>query len=267
MDTRAKVLHWKDRSHRFTPHFHTEFYAGAIVRGCCEFEAGGQPHAAHAGDLVLINPFEVHTAGCSPEVEYRAVYFDDLPGIAARTDGDGAQFLSFTGTVVPASPLARRLAEALSEPVQGEALTACLQAILETHAQQKAPPVDMHDETHAQQKAPPVDMHDFQRRVVAELERDGEDQGTPAIADVAARLGMSAQHFSRAFHRVFGVPAVFFRNQLRVHRAEAQLHQGGRAAEVAVECGFSDQAHLIREFKKVRGVTPKLYATAYHQLA
>ncbi|MES2939837.1 MAG: AraC family transcriptional regulator [Pseudomonadota bacterium] len=252
MDTRAKVLHWKDRSHRFTPHFHTEFYAGAIVRGCCEFEAGGQPHAAHAGDLVLINPFEVHTAGCSPDVEYRAVYFDDLPGVAARADGDGAQFLSFTGTVVPASPLARRLAEALSEPAQGEALTACLQDILEAHTAQKAPPLD---------------MHDFQRRVVAELERDGEDQGTPAIADVAARLGMSAQHFSRAFHRVFGVPAVFFRNQLRVHRAEAQLRQGGRPAEVAVECGFSDQAHLIREFKKMRGVTPKLYATAYHQLA
>ena len=243
MEPRAKVLHWKDRSHRFAPHFHTEFYACAIVRGRCEFMCGGRAYAAAAGDLVLVDPFEVDTAGCSPEVEYRAVYFDDVPG---------APWLSFTRTVVPASPLARRLAQVLGGPLRGEDLDACLQDILQAHAVRKEP-----DE----------DLQLFRRRVEDALEEIHAEEGVAPIARLAARLGMSAQHFSRTFHRVFGVPPVFFRNQLRLHRAEQQLRRGRRPAQVAAECGFSDQAHLIREFKKVRGITPRLYATAYRHLA
>lgn len=259
METGTKVLHWKDRSHRFTPHFHTEFYVGAIVRGYCEFEAGGRQHVAGPGDLVLINPFEVHTAGCSPDVEYRAVYFDDLPtlkalaaaGSSAGAHGDAPQFLSFTRTVIPRSPLAERLAGVLGADGDTPALSSCLEEVMDLYTTQKDADLD---------------MHDFQARVVAALDAAHDGHDDASIARLAATLGMSPQHFSRAFHRVFGVPAVFFRNQLRMHRAEAHLRRGGKASEVALECGFSDQAHLIRELKKVRGVTPKLYATAYRHL-
>lgn len=249
MQTNATILHWKERSHRFAPHFHTEFYIGVIMRGCCEFEANGTRFRANAGDLVLINPFEVHTAGCDPEVEYCAVYVDELP----VTDAAGGQsrFLSFTQTVVARSPLAARLADVLSSAGPGDEVVGVLGEIAGAHAAQKMPDLD---------------LLEFQKKVMSLMDEAYDADLAAPIAQLAARLGMQPQHFSRAFHRAFGFPAVFFRNQLRMHRAEHQLRSGAKPAEVAVECGFSDQSHLIRELKKSRGITPKLYAAAYRQL-
>ena len=40
------------------------------------------------------------------------------------------------------------------------------------------------------------------------------------------------------------------------------LLAGRRPADVAVEVGFHDQAHLTRHFKRMLGVTPGAYATS-----
>jgi AraC-like DNA-binding protein len=40
------------------------------------------------------------------------------------------------------------------------------------------------------------------------------------------------------------------------------LSGGETAARVAAQCGFADQAHLTRTFKRATGVTPARYAAA-----
>lgn len=40
------------------------------------------------------------------------------------------------------------------------------------------------------------------------------------------------------------------------------LLSGHKPAEVAVEVGFSDQAHLTRHFKRLLGVTPGVFASS-----
>lgn len=253
MLTGQRTLHWKDRSHRFTPHFHVEFYVGVVVQGVCEFHCAGRDHAAHAGDVVLINPYEVHTAGCSADVEYRAVYIDEqtVTRIVLPLSGAGTM-LSLEPTVVKQSPDAGAFATALASSRALGDISAPLAAILMKHAVARAVNID---------------ARAFQQRVLSYLEGYRADAfGTLPIRDLAAEFSMTPQAFSRVFHRAFGVPAVFFRNQLRLHLAEQKLSQGGRASAVALECGYSDQAHLIRELKKSRGVTPKVYATAYQVL-
>jgi AraC-like DNA-binding protein len=250
----SKTLHWKDRSHRFTPHFHVEFYVGVIVRGVCEFQCSGRDHVAAAGDLVLINPYEVHTAGCSPDVEYRAVYLDEqtVERVVKAAPEAGA-VLSLEPTVVKQSPDAAGFAAALADSRALADISAPLSSILTRHAAAR----ELN-----------VDTREFQQRVMAYMDSYLTDAfGTPPISDLAAEFGMTPQTFSRVFHRIFGVPAVFFRNQVRLHLAEERLAQGGKAGDIAFECGFSDQAHLTRELKKSRGVTPKLYATAYQTLS
>jgi len=247
-----KTIHWKDRSHRFTPHFHVEFYVGVIVRGVCEFDCAGGSHVAAAGDLVLINPYEVHTAGCNPDVEYRAVYLDEEAVRRLVPGSDGDELLSLEPTVIRQSSEAAPFAQALVHTRKLSDLAAPLQRILSTHTAVRN--LDL-------------DVRDFKRQVITQLEHAAaQGVGSPAISELASCFRMSPQTFSRVFHRVFGVPAVFFRNQLRLHKAEVLLSQGGKAGDIAFECGFSDQAHLTRELKKFRGVTPKLYATAYQTL-
>lgn len=61
---------------------------------------------------------------------------------------------------------------------------------------------------------------------------------------------------------------------LRFHRAAALARDGGVAwARVAHECGYYDQAHLIRDFRELAEVTPSelvrvsTHVKERHQLA
>jgi AraC-like DNA-binding protein len=49
---------------------------------------------------------------------------------------------------------------------------------------------------------------------------------------------------------------------LRIARARALLADGVTPVVVAAECGFADQPHLTRDFKRAVGVTPARYARA-----
>jgi len=51
----------------------------------------------------------------------------------------------------------------------------------------------------------------------------------------------------------------------RVDRARALLLDGVPPARVAVECGFHDQPHLTRHFRRQVGTTPAAYATNWAQ--
>ncbi len=48
----------------------------------------------------------------------------------------------------------------------------------------------------------------------------------------------------------------------RLDRARHALLAGARAADVAVDVGFHDQAHLTRHFKRLLGVSPGAYAAS-----
>jgi AraC-like DNA-binding protein len=53
-----------------------------------------------------------------------------------------------------------------------------------------------------------------------------------------------------------------YRWALRVRAAQRLLRAGHPPARVATDCGFYDQGHLNRHFKRATGVTPGQYATA-----
>jgi AraC family transcriptional regulator len=40
------------------------------------------------------------------------------------------------------------------------------------------------------------------------------------------------------------------------------MHTRQALGEIALQCGFADQAHFTREFKKIVGLTPARYAKA-----
>ena len=78
------------------------------------------------------------------------------------------------------------------------------------------------------------------------------------IADVVRESGYSHRTFSLEFRRAMGLGPKRF---LRVRRMADLLHHLGNArwADLAAEAGFSDQAHMVREFVAFTGVTPTCY--------
>lgn len=249
MDSFSKTLHWRDRAHRFEPHFHTQFFIGVILHGECHFLCGGTAHVARAGDLVLIPPFEVHSAKCGIGTQYRAMYISEsLLDLLTPQWHSGPGKYWHSDVVVSNSPFAPSLVEAL-DAKDIEAIRLIVGAILDCYTR---PPQSI-------SLSPALGQH------ILRVMREAVEKRLP-IADVATNLHLSAESFSRSFHKSFGMRAVFFRNQLRLRKAEDQLFFGTAASIVAAESGYADQAHFIRELKKFRGVTPNRYVDCYRPL-
>jgi AraC-like DNA-binding protein len=79
---------------------------------------------------------------------------------------------------------------------------------------------------------------------------------------LARRLGMSREHFHRLFRVAVGVTPAHYARLARIGRAKALLREGRAAADVAAQCGFTDQAHFSRWFRRCFGVTPGNYMAA-----
>jgi len=77
------------------------------------------------------------------------------------------------------------------------------------------------------------------------------------IPDLSDLVGLSVPHFSRAFRQSFGAPPHAYLIHRRLERARFLMLAGDLAlSEVAVSCGFNDQAHLCKVFRRETGRTP-----------
>lgn len=79
------------------------------------------------------------------------------------------------------------------------------------------------------------------------------------LDELAREVDLSRAYVVRTFQRAFQLTPYEYLMQLRVARARTLLAKGGRPVDVAYACGFYDQSHLNRWFRKAVGVTPKAY--------
>ncbi|MBW4550715.1 MAG: AraC family transcriptional regulator [Aphanocapsa sp. GSE-SYN-MK-11-07L] len=84
------------------------------------------------------------------------------------------------------------------------------------------------------------------------------------LADLAQQTGISPFYFSRLFKQSLGITPHQYVIRQRVERARQLIQRGELGlAEIALECGFANQGHLNRHFKRLTGVTPKEIARTY----
>jgi AraC-like DNA-binding protein len=90
---------------------------------------------------------------------------------------------------------------------------------------------------------------------------------TRKIGEVAQDLGLSPRRFIEVFRNEVGLSPKLF---CRVRRFQKVLRMisAGRAvdwAEIAVTCGYFDQAHFIHDFKNFSGINPSSYLADHIQ--
>jgi AraC family transcriptional regulator len=77
------------------------------------------------------------------------------------------------------------------------------------------------------------------------------------LAHLAAQVGLSQAHFSRAFKASTGMAPYRWQLDARIRRAQALLIDSHASLnEVAEATGFADAVHFGRMFRKLTGVTP-----------
>jgi AraC-like DNA-binding protein len=85
---------------------------------------------------------------------------------------------------------------------------------------------------------------------------------TREVAPVAAASGYSQRRFLALFREAVGLSPKVYCRVGRLQDALARAARGERWADVALAAGYSDQAHLVREFREIAGVTPGEYLRA-----
>lgn len=96
----------------------------------------------------------------------------------------------------------------------------------------------------------------WQMRLVENYIQEHIDQQI-LVANLSDLVDLSEAHFSRAFRLAYGEPPHAYIVRRRVELA-AQLMLASRdpLSEIALKCGFHDQAHLSKQFRQVTAETP-----------
>jgi AraC-like DNA-binding protein len=83
---------------------------------------------------------------------------------------------------------------------------------------------------------------------------------THSLQELATVAGVHPVTLVRLFRAEFGLPPRAFLLERRVEHAQTLLASGVSAADASARCGFFDQSHFQRHFKRVTGLTPKEFS-------
>lgn len=120
--------------------------------------------------------------------------------------------------------------------------------------------------TPAQQRRRPSGLAPWQAlRVRAHVEAAlADDIPVSRLAQIAR---LSSSHFARAFRASFGVTPAAYVVARRVERAKLMmLDTSGSLSQISLDCGFTDQSHLSRAFRRHVGQPPGQWRR-WHRMA
>lgn len=256
----AEMLKGAYVRHSYPWHSHEDISLGLVVDGAIELRTRTSSAIAGTGSVVLINTEEVHQGGPAVAGGWRCRTIHINPAIIRRL-ADGVKAFTSASPVVFRGPafedpkLARDLLQLhrMSE-TPGSALdrqsriVAIISQLLSHHANNGVELPKELSEPGAVRKARAFLDENLSEKVTLEK--------------LALVSGLPPFRLLRTFQRTLGLTPHDYQIQARVRVAHKLLRRNDRLADVAVQVGFSDQAHLTRVFKSIMGATPGQYRAA-----
>jgi AraC-like DNA-binding protein len=250
----ARAVH-DGRNVCYAKHTHEVFSIGVITHGVCTYINERLSERVGVGSVVVINPGDVHA--CNPlgreAWSYRMLYVD-VPWLAELQHQLGvskaADFRVFSTALTTCGELYRGLNQ--------------LHALLTSDT---ADPLRKHcalftffAETQRRLNPAPKSSgeHNHKLARAAEYIRENCTRALK-LDEICAAAELSASYLIRAFKRCYGMTPHMYLINRRVDYCRSQLRRGRTIAEVAIEAGFSDQAHLQRVFRQFMAATPGQY--------
>lgn len=92
---------------------------------------------------------------------------------------------------------------------------------------------------------------------------DAHSAESISVEELARRCGMSYSYFAKQFRRLYGQSCKEYIELIRICKAEDMLlFTNHDLTYISQETGFSDCSHLIKTFRRLKGVTPKQFRLA-----
>lgn len=244
-----------DTDRTFVRHMHDHFGIGLIVRGAQRSASGRGQVQACAGDLISVNPAEVHDGvpiGDGAR-RWRMLYFNPqlieevfedmvadvgtLPCEFAhpvlRSQQAAELFCTLYRTVSQAGEYSDRL------EIE-EALSLLLEHLLD------------------QSMSVPSVLSNAASRAKAMI--DDDPLALVSLESLAREADLSRFQLVRAFARLTGLTPHAYLVQRRIQRARQLIATGMSLADASHASGFADQSHMTRCFVRSFGFSPGMYA-------
>lgn len=239
--------------HSFPRHSHDSFGIGVMAAGAQRSWSGMGWVEAEAGDVITVNPGEMHDGvPIGGARGWRMLYLDPaLVACELKDEGEGRPEIAYPALRDPVfSGLFARLFAGVTGPMPEplalqEDLLRTLAYLVRRHGTRPRP---------ACQATPAVAM--------ARQRLDDAPQAPATLAELAALSGVSRFQLLRGFARETGVTPHAYLLQRRVRLARQLLIAGRTLADAALAAGFADQSHMTRAFHRQFGVTPGRYRAA-----
>jgi AraC-like DNA-binding protein len=236
-------------------HSHDTLSIGVIRRGRTDYVNKASRQWVGPGTVVMMNPGDVH--GCNPVADepwsYRMLYVDRAWLGALQHDwgiSPNHDFRPFAATMSTAPALYagfNRFYEVLTDGAADQLLRQCAAVTFFGQVQSSVDPATV-----------------VAREANRKLERAADYISVNCTAalkleDICIASDLSPSYLIRAFRQRYGMtPHTYLLNR-RIQLARGMLKGGGSIVDVALETGFSDQAHFQRIFKQFLAATPGQY--------
>ena len=233
------------RMHRFPMHSHPETHIALVERGRYAFQRGGLSHVARTGDLVVMGPDDPHDGQAVDPDGYSYLQVLIPPALWSQITPEACGSHQWPSAPVLRSPVLARLIRRIFSAADagGEPLDSALSQLTSQTV------------THAEGGK-------CQHRAQSHLLRYAQDimqakfSEPLTLAHVSEATGVDRFLLYRMFRQSYGVGPHEWLVSLRLRHARRWLSAGTPPAEVSSRCGFADQSHLTRCFKKHYGITP-----------
>lgn len=241
-------------SRQFPRHAHDGYGLGLLDAGAHRTWSPLGHVEAFAGDVITINPEEMHDGAPvrGGARQWRMIYFDPAL-IADQLQQESPHQLEIVHPILRDRELRRRLdvlfaavTEAGAQPLAiEEAIVRVLSLVVRRHgARARA----------AQTTSPSIAR--------ARRWLDEAPGASVSLTDLASAAGVSRFQLVRGFARELGVTPYAYLMQRRVRAARCFIANGRSLSAAALEAGFADQSHMTRAFVRQLGVTPARYRAA-----
>jgi len=249
--------------HAYARHRHDTYAICVTDRGLQAFDYRGAARTSAPGQVVVLHPDEPHDGrAAAPEgFGYRIVYVapDRIAAAARALCGAAVQLPFVRDPVVTSAAPARGLARAVGDAFQGfptalEPLA--VDALVEGLARGLV--------------AADPSIRGRRRRLACDIGAlarardflDAEKTRVVSSAELEAIAGQDRYALARHFRAAYGTSPYRYLLLRRLDWVQRALKSNLSLAEIALEAGFADQAHLTRMFKAAFGLSPAKFRAA-----
>ena len=224
----------------YKKHFHSTYSISLITSGECSLGIEGVNYRVKKGMVRIINPYEVHEIKKSSWEHINLVLSPYLIHSMLGGKGERVHFQNVIDDEKLSLDL-RLLYECGSQKMSK--LKDILEYLKKSYSCKNPDVIPLHVKREKLQKAI---YYIYQNANSCDINLDV----------LVSHIGLSKYHFLREFKKEFGLTPHHYIQNIKINNARKMLHAKVPLSQIAQDCGFFDQSHLIKTYKKFFGHTP-----------